>query len=246
MTERTTGGPIVVVVGGGGEIGFACGALLARQGARVVIADLAEAVAGREADTEMSTVVMDVTNDASVATATEQIVARAGGVDVLVMSAGYSGNPMPAGETPDAHWQRVLDVNLIGTAHCVRHLTARMPESGGRVVIVSSIVAYAPRLGRSAYGSAKAALSGLTRILALELASANITVNGVCPGPTDTAFFRRSITSPDDLRRRVAAIPIGRLVTPADVAHAVAFLSSPAAGAIAGQNLHVNGVEYMT
>jgi len=244
-------GLVAIVVGGGGEIGAACGFELARRGATTYLADTDEAALDERqkiaADRWPNVVplALDVTDNDSVKKATAFVSSLHGKIDIVVLSAGYSGDIATLDETSDSQWARVLDVNLLGAARCARLMVPKMPLSGGRVIIVSSIVAYAPRIGRSAYGASKAALSGLTRLWALEFAHLGVTVNAVCPGPTDTAFFRRSIQSEDDLRRREAAIPLGRLVSCEDVANCVAFFAAPGAGAITGQNLHVNGGEYM-
>lgn len=238
-----SGQRVAAVLGGAGEIGRACAMALSAGGDRVHVVDRAE-VADMQGLTAWTA---DVTDVDAIRGVVDSIVAAEGRLDVLVLSVGYSGPPVAADTTSAELWDRVLDTNVLGAVRAYQAAVPALRRSGaGRIVVISSIVADVPRLGRSAYGAAKAALSGLTRIWALEEARHGTTVNAVCPGPTDTEFFRQSIRDESDLADRLARVPTGRLVTPRDVAEAVRFLASPGAGAITGQSLHVNGGEYMT
>ena len=144
----------------------------------------------------------------------------------------------------DEQWDAVIDTDLTSLYRtckaCVRHL---MKRRGGRIINVTSVVAFAGNAGQANYAAAKAGIVGFTRALAKELGGRSITVNAIAPGFIDTDMTRD--IAPDQRARMLEQIPLGRLGTPEEVAAAAAFLASPEAGYITGETLHVNGGMYM-
>jgi NAD(P)-dependent dehydrogenase (short-subunit alcohol dehydrogenase family) len=189
-----------------------------------------------------------------VAAAFADALARFGRVDVLVNNAGQAESA-PFLKMDEVLWRRMLDVNLTGTMLCTQAALPGMLEAGwGRIVNVASTAGQVGYAYVSAYCAAKHGVVGLTRALALEVASKGITVNAVCPGYTDTEIVRASIervvakTGRSEQEARAAFVqsnPQGRLVAPQEVADAVAWLCSEGASAITGQALSVSGGEVM-
>jgi NAD(P)-dependent dehydrogenase (short-subunit alcohol dehydrogenase family) len=250
---ETLQGKHAVVTGASRGIGLAVARALRAQGARVTLMArdqhaLAAAAAELGGDTAWQTV--DVTDADSVAAA----FARAGALDILVNNAGQAASA-PFGRTDAALWQRMLDVNLTGAYHCIQAALPGMLEAGwGRVVNVASTAGLTGYRYVAAYCAAKHGLVGLTRALALEVASRGVTVNAVCPGYTETDIVadavanivRKTGRSADQARAQLAAAnPQGRLVQPEEVAHAVAWLCMPGAAAMNGQAIAVAGGEVM-
>jgi NAD(P)-dependent dehydrogenase (short-subunit alcohol dehydrogenase family) len=193
---------------------------------------------------------VDVADQASV----ERAFACAGAVDILVNNAGQAASS-PFMKTDAAMWQRMLEVNLNGAYHCIQAALPAMLEAGwGRIVNVASTAGLTGYRYVAAYCAAKHGLVGLTRALALELASKGITVNAVCPGYTETDIVQEAVanivrkTGRSEAQARAelaAANPQGRLVRPEEVAHAVAMLCAPDAAALNGQAIAVAGGEVM-
>ena len=250
---ETLQGKHAVVTGASRGIGLAIARTLCAHGARVTLmARDAEALGAAAAelggDTAWQTV--DVTDADSVAAA----FARAGVVDILVNNAGQAASA-PFGRTDAALWQRMLDVNLTGAYHCIQAALPGMLDAGrGRVVNVASTAGLTGYRYVAAYCAAKHGLVGLTRALALEVASRGVTVNAVCPGFTDTDLVADAVanivrkTGRTEAQARAelaAANPQGRLVQPEEVAHAVAWLCMPGAAAMNGQAIAVAGGEVM-
>jgi NAD(P)-dependent dehydrogenase (short-subunit alcohol dehydrogenase family) len=244
-------GKAAVVTGGGGGIGAATALLLARRGARVVVAGLpgdpTEAVAEsiRAAGGEALATAADVRVAASVQATADLALAAFKSVDILVNSAGIGG--IAAAEaTSDELWDGIVATNLTGVfLGCRAVIPIMRRQRGGAIVNVASTTALVGLPGRAAYSAAKAGVVALSRTLAVELAGDGIRVNAVSPGATDTEMVRagyRAAPDPDAARRRHAANqPIGRLSAPGEIAAAVLYLVSDQAATVTGTNLVVDG-----
>jgi 3-oxoacyl-[acyl-carrier protein] reductase len=245
-------GRIAVVTGGSRGIGRAIAVALGRAGARVVVnytanegAAAAAVEAVRAAGGVASSKRFDVADAAAVDAAFKEIVAAEGGLQILVNNAGVSVNTLILG-AKDADWKRSIDVNLNGTFHCVRAALRPLMKAkeAGRIINITSITGEVGSAGQGAYVAAKAGVIGLTKTLAREYASRGITVNAVSPGYIDTDMTATEL--PEERRGELLkSIPLGRVGKPEDVAAAVAYLASPAAGYVTGQVLRVNGGLFM-
>ncbi|MFD0901953.1 SDR family NAD(P)-dependent oxidoreductase [Actinomadura sediminis] len=230
-------GRTAVVTGGGSGIGKAVCERLSADGYRVAALDLNPAAAafGQAAD---------VTDRAQVDKALETVREHFGPVTVLVNAAGMDGFKRFADLSFES-WQRVIDVNLNGVFHCVQAVLPDMTAAGwGRIVNISSSSAHSGQQYMAHYVSAKSAVNGLTKALALELGPAGITVNAVPPGFIDTPMLRKAEGrgllggTVDD---HIARTPVRRVGRPEDIAATCAFLVSEEAGYITGQIVGVNG-----
>jgi len=183
-------------------------------------------------------------NDAAAAEVLiDGIIKEHGGLQVLVNNAGITRD-MLAMRLKDDDWDAVLDTNLKAVFRMSRAvMRTMMKQRYGRIINITSVVGASGNAGQANYAAAKAGVAGMTRALARELGSRNITVNCIAPG-----FIETDMTaglSEDQQKSLLAQIPLGHLGKPQDVAHAVAFVASPQAGYITGQELHVNGGMYM-
>lgn len=161
-------------------------------------------------------------------------------VDVLVNNAGIQRVGL-VGQQPAEEWLSVIGTNLIGYYLCAAQAVQRMPR-GGAIVSISSAAAFIGLPGRSAYSTAKAGVLGLTRTMAVEVASRGIRVNAVCPGFTRTAFVQQGIDDGSlNLEWMMRRVPWGRMAEPAEIADAVCFLASEKAAYITGQAIVVDG-----
>ncbi len=251
MTFRLDG-RVALVTGGSRGIGRAACVALARAGAHVVVnfvsneAAAAATVtaieeAGGKGRGEVSR--FDVASSAEVDAGFKRLVAAHGRLDVLVNNAGITADALLLRQK-DEDWDRVLATNLRGAMACSRAaIKTMMRARWGRIVNVSSVVGESGNAGQAAYASAKAGLLGLTKTLAKEYASRNVTVNAVTPGYIETDMTS-GLTA--DLRAEmVRQTPLGRVGTPEDVAGAVVFLASEEASYVTGQVLRVNGGMYL-
>jgi 3-oxoacyl-[acyl-carrier protein] reductase len=235
-----------LVTGGSSGIGLAAAKALGAGGAAVALIARDPArlqVAADQIGTSAIWTSADVADPGAVKAAVDDAVQRLGGLDVVVAAAGFGmhfGTETPYDEAVSA-WDREVGTNLRGAFLTIQAAAPHLSRPGGRIITISSIAAYtggsAP--GAAAYAAAKAGLLGLTRGLARELTPQGITVNAIAPGFIDSDFHG------DDRQQRIDAvidrIPAGRVGQPDDVAGAVAFLASAAAGYISGQVIHVNG-----
>jgi 2-keto-3-deoxy-L-fuconate dehydrogenase len=233
-----------LVTGGASGLGAAIAAAFTAEGAAVVVLDMADnAPAGLPDGTGY--VQADVTDDAAVRAAVNAAAARLGGLDLLVNNAGIGAQGSVADST-DEEWQRVLDVNVIGTARVSRAAWPYLVESSRAAVVnTASIAATAGLPDRAVYSASKGAVAALTRAMAADGMADGIRVNAVNPGTADTPWVARLLdVAPDPSAERAALEarqPHGRLVYAEEVAAAVVYLASPAAGSTTGTELAVDG-----
>lgn len=254
--EQTWPGRHALVTGAGRGIGAAIARRLAQEGARVTLVGRQRApLDAVAAELEGAQVITcDVTDAAAVAHAVAEATAAFGAVSLLVNNAGQAESA-PFHRTSDELWQRMLAVNLTGTFLVTRAVLPGMTTAGwGRIVNVASTAGQRGYAYVAAYVAAKHGVIGLTRSLALEVATKGITVNAVCPGYTETDLLQRSIdnvvaktgrSEADAIAEFSKHNPQGRLVHPEEVADAVAWLCGPAAASINGQSISVSGGEVM-
>ena len=247
MTDR-----VAFVTGAAQGIGAGIAETLGENGFRLAVADLnvesARATAKRIADAggEAIAVHVDVTDTESVRGAVKTVTAELGDVDIAVNNAGWD-DFMPFLDTTEDFWNRILDINFKGALRVCHTVVPGMAERGfGRVINIGSD---AGRVGSSleaVYSGAKGGIIAFTKTLAREVAVKGVTVNTVCPGPTDTPALRKFADNSGQDADKVLggmtrSVPMKRLATPADIAAAVAFFASDAAGYITGQTLSVSG-----
>jgi 3-oxoacyl-[acyl-carrier protein] reductase len=231
-----------LVTGASGGIGEAIARKLHAQGAALVLsgtrADALHALAtdlGGRAHVEPADLADPQVCDRLIKKAETAL----GRIDILVNNAGLTRDALALRMT-DADWQAVLDVDLTAAFRLTRAaLRGMVRRRHGRIIAVTSIVAVTGNPGQANYAAAKAAMTGMSKSIAAEVAGRGITVNCVAPGFIETAMTSR--LSPDQRARLGAAIPAGRFGTPDDVAAAVIYLASAEAAYVTGQTLHVNG-----
>ena len=234
-------GKVALVTGASRGIGLAIAEQLARDGAQVVGTSTSEEGAKRVPGAGK---VLDVRDAAQCDRLVEEIQKQHGDIAILVNNAGITRDNL-ALRMKDAEWDEVMETNLRAVFRLSRAVMRGMMKARwGRIVSITSVVGAAGNAGQANYAAAKAAVAGMTRSLARELGSRNITVNCVAPGFIDTDMTRA--LSEDQRKALLGQIPLGRLGTPQDVAAAVAYLVSPGGGYVTGAVLHVNGGMYMS
>lgn len=243
-------GKVAVVTGGSRGIGRAVSLRLGGMGALVVVnyvsrPDAAEetAAAIRAAGGQAEICAFNVADTAATEAAFQKILADHGRIDILINNAGITRDGLMV-KMKEAQWDEVLDTNLKGAFTCLKAVSrTMMKQRWGRVVNISSVIGFAGNAGQLNYAAAKAGLVGLTRSAARELASRNITVNGVAPGYIVTDMTR---DLSEEINEKIRAeIPLGLLGEAEDVAGAVAYLVSEDGRYLTGQFIHVNGGMYM-
>jgi 3-oxoacyl-[acyl-carrier protein] reductase len=244
----TLAGRVALVTGASRGIGQAIAKTLAGRGAVVLAAaradhanDVARAIVASGARAEAVT--LDVTDDGAMADVIGGIVGRHGRLDILVNNAGITRDQLALRMKRD-DWDAVIATNLTAAFRLSQAaLKPMLRQRGGRIVNVTSVVGQSGNAGQTNYAASKAGLIGLTKALALEVASRQITVNAVAPGLIETEMTRALST--DAQENWASRIPLQRLGSPEDVAAAVAFLASDEAAYITGHVLAVNGGMYM-
>jgi 3-oxoacyl-[acyl-carrier protein] reductase len=240
-------GQIALVTGASRGIGQAIADALMQAGAKVIgtatTADGAAAIDARLKANGGCGVALNVTDPKACEGIIDLIVKDFGGIQILVNNAGITRDQL-AMRMKSEEWTDVIDTNLSAVFRLSQAvLRPMMKARSGRIINITSIVGHMGNPGQANYAAAKAGVSGMTRALAREIGSRNITVNCVAPGFIDTDMTRA--LSEEQQNALKANIPLARLGTPEDVAQAVAFLASPAAAYITGNTLHVNGGLYL-
>ncbi|QBQ99308.1 MULTISPECIES: SDR family NAD(P)-dependent oxidoreductase [Paraburkholderia] len=257
MSDDTLKDRHAVVTGGGSGIGAATAAALLRAGARVTLMgrDAAKLDAQRVAlggGERIACVSVDVIDEDAVSAAFARAADGLGAIDILVNNAGQA-TAAPFAQTDLALWKRMLDVNLTGVFLCTRAvLPAMLARKSGRIVNVASTAGQVGYPYVAAYCASKHGVIGMTRALALEVATQGITVNAVCPGYTETELLQASLdqitrkTSRSEAEARSLLVrhnPQQRFVQPEEVANAVLWLCAPGSSSITGQSISVSGGE---
>jgi 3-oxoacyl-[acyl-carrier protein] reductase len=248
MSDSTFQGQVALVTGASRGIGAAIALELARKGLKVIgtattdagASAIREALAAFEGCDGRT---LDVTQDGAGDALVDALVKERGGVQVLVNNAGITRDNL-AMRMKDGDWDAVVDTNLKGVFRMSRAvMRTMMKQRYGRIINITSVVGASGNPGQANYAAAKAGVAGMTRALARELGSRNITVNCVAPGFIDTDM---TANLPDAQQKALLTqIPLGHLGKPSDIAHAVIYLASPDAAYVTGQELHVNGGMYM-
>lgn len=235
-------GQTALVTGASGGIGGAIARALHRQGAEVTLAGTRRAVLATlavELGERAHIAVFDIAEPEAAEELVKQAEAAMGRLDILVNNAGVTRDGL-ALRIKDQDWQVVLDIDLTAAFRLTRAgLRGMLRRRHGRVIGVTSIVAFTGNPGQANYAAAKAGMIGMSKSIAAEVAGRGITVNCVAPGFIDTAMTEK--LTEGQRARLGAAIPAGRFGAPADVAAAIIYLASAEAAYVTGQTLHVNG-----
>lgn len=250
LAKLSLQGRVALVTGAAGGMGTAITQELLGLGATVVLADRSEAVAAVAesfhglAAGRVDWLSFDAADSRAVTAAIGDVVARHGRLDILVANAGISYEDAALTHS-DENWRRVMSINLDGAFYAIRAAGQQMAKAGGGAIVaissIAGVTAVRPEL-HIGYDVSKAGIVHMCRNLAVEWAGLNIRVNAVGPGYTATAMLKDvGEANPAVLKQWLDDVPVGRLMAPAEVARAVAFLSSDAASGITGHNLMVDG-----
>ncbi|MFM2208635.1 MAG: 3-oxoacyl-[acyl-carrier-protein] reductase FabG [Pseudomonadota bacterium] len=248
MSQVEFAGQVALVTGASRGIGASIAAELARQGLKVIGTATSDAGAAQisqalAAHAGCRGAKLDVNDAAAAEALIDAITKEHGALHVLVNNAGITRDTL-AMRMKDEDWDAVLDTNLKAVFRMSRGvMRTMMKQRYGRIVSITSVVGASGNPGQANYAAAKAGVAGMTRALARELGSRGITVNCVAPG-----FIETDMTAalPEEQQKALLGqIPLGHLGKPSDIAHAVAWLASPQAGYVTGQEIHVNGGMFM-
>ena len=248
MTDIQIKGQLALVTGASRGIGAAIALELARRGMKVIGTATTDEGAAHISSTlaafpGCAGKNLNVTDAAGIESLIDSLVKEHGGIQVLVNNAGITRD-MLAMRLKDDDWDAVLDTNLKAVFRMSRGvMRTMMKQRYGRIISITSVVGASGNPGQANYAAAKAGVAGMTRALARELGSRGITVNCIAPGFIETDM---TASLPEEQQKALLGqIPLGHLGKPQDIAHVVAFIASPEAGYITGQEIHVNGGMYM-
>jgi 3-oxoacyl-[acyl-carrier protein] reductase len=248
MTDRKFEGQLALVTGASRGIGAAIALELAKRGMKVIGTATTDEGAAKITNTLSGFAGcagknLNVTDAPAIDALIDSLVKEHGGLQVLVNNAGITRD-MLAMRLKDDDWDAVLDTNLKAVFRMSRAvMRTMMKQRYGRIISITSVVGASGNAGQTNYAAAKAGVAGMTRALARELGSRGITVNCIAPG-----FIETDMTAnlPEEQQKALLSqIPLGHLGKPQDIAHAVAFVASPEASYITGQEIHINGGMYM-
>ena len=225
--------------------------MFASEGADVVVADHARGTDAARLVEEIKTlgrnafaIDVDVTDDSQVASAIEAVIARFETLDILVNNAGVGSAMKPFHEVGLQNWDRIMTVNLRGVASGMEYALPHMLKQGyGRIINTASQLAHKPAPGAAVYSASKAGVVALSVSVAQEVAASGITVNVVCPGPTDTPMWRQSDAAWNEAK--IQSLPMRRIGKPIEIAWAYVYLASDEASFVTGQSLSPNGGDVM-
>jgi NAD(P)-dependent dehydrogenase (short-subunit alcohol dehydrogenase family) len=242
-------GKVALVTGGASGIGRATALTFAREGAKLVIADMNEDGGHQtvhmitENGGEATFVQVDVTSASAVEALISKTVETYGRLDCAHNNAGISsGVRALTAEYPEERWQQVIAVNLTGVWLCMKYEIPQMlSQGGGTIVNMASIAGLIGGAGGAAYAASKHGVIGLTKTAALEYATQGMRVNCVCPGYIQTPMTARGLSDPERQAQIVARHPLGRVGTPGEIAEAVVWLCSDAASFVTGHTMTVDG-----
>jgi NAD(P)-dependent dehydrogenase (short-subunit alcohol dehydrogenase family) len=247
-------GKVTLVTGGASGIGRATALACAREGAKLIVADMQEEAGQHtvhlitEQGGEAMFVQADVRHAADVAALISQAVERYGRLDCAHNNAGISGLGIAGdhraltAEYPNERWHQVIAVNLTGVWLCMKYeLQQMLTHGGGAIVNTASVAGLVGFVGYAAYAASKHGVVGLTRTAALEYATQGIRVNCVCPGYVHTPMTAASVQDPDRKALMIASEPVGRIGHPEEVAEAVVWLCSDAASFVTGHTMTIDG-----
>jgi len=248
MTASANKNPVVLITGALTGIGRATALGFASQGARLVVsgrkdeAGNALAQVLRQAGAEAEFIRADVRHEDDVRALVDKTVARFGRLDVAVNNAGTEGKPGPVTEQTAESYADTFDTNVLGVLLSMKHELRVMQNQGsGSIVNLSSLLGHRAVPGASVYSASKHAVEGLTKAAALEGAAFNVRVNAVAPGPVETAMLDRFTGSAERKAGFAATVPLKRVGTPEEIAHAILFLASDGASFVTGQILDADG-----
>ena len=242
---------IAVITGGAQGIGRATALLMAREGAKLVIADLqgekAQSVANEleKNGAEAIGVAVDVSSEASVKLMAKTAFERFGRVDILANIAGIYYPKASVTDLSEEDWDRTIDINLGSNFLCCREFVPSMRrQKSGRIISIASGIGHYGMRQFSHYAASKAAIMGFVKSLAREVAADGITVNAICPGSANTSMPRQH-RSEEEVMARLRSTPLLHVLEPEDIAGPILFLASDAAAYITGQSYNINCGSYM-
>jgi len=237
---------VAIITGGGSGIGRETALRFVEEGARVALFDInGENLEEVKKITGALSIEGDVSQLTQVNKMVDTVVNHYGKIDILVNAAGII-HRAPLWELEERDWDRVIAINQKGTFLCAQ-AAARymMKQRSGRIINISSKFAFQPPTNRAHYAASKAAVAGLTRAFAIELAPYGITVNAVAPGTIETPMTRPYYSN-EEWEQKKSTVPLGRCGKPRDVADLIVFLASEESSFITGQIIHINGGSFMT